>query len=66
MDILTAIKEAPEWVALLVALAWVGFLTQWIKHLQGRVERVTDRMDRLQNGLIGKLTQTDLRDTDHD
>lgn len=60
MDILQAIKEAPEWVALIIALLWNYAQKQQIDHLTERVERISDRTDSVKDSLIGKLTKTDI------
>jgi len=59
MDILQAIKETPEWVALLVALGGLGWQQKQIWHLQheqksehqSRVEFLEKRMDRMFDSL---------------
>lgn len=60
MEILTAIKEAPEWAALIVALLWNFYLQKQLAHLQERVERMSDRQEALREKLVGKLTKTDI------
>lgn len=62
MEIMTAIKDAPEWVALFVAGAWILWLQRQVNYLQARLERVSDRTDATKDTLIGKLTKTDLKE----
>lgn len=66
MEIWTAIKEAPEWVALLVALGGLAFQQRQIRQARqdvsamqdqlnattrSEVDFLRDRMDRLHQGL---------------
>jgi len=72
-----AIKESPEWVALLVALGGLAFQQRQIHKLQGRIEEQSEsevdflraRMDRQAAGLDdvrrALMRKTDLKDTDH-
>lgn len=74
MEIFQAIKEAPEWVALIVALGGLGFQQYQIRVLQRRLEEQSEsevdflrqRMDRLHSGLedvrLALMRKTDLKE----
>lgn len=72
MEIWTAIKEAPEWVALLVALSGLAFQQRQIRQLQreqkserdAEISFLRERMDRM-TGRVDKLTEEILKRTDH-
>lgn len=60
MEIIEAIKSAPEWGALIVALVWNYHLQKQVGHMQDRIERMSDRQETLREKLLAKLTKTDL------
>lgn len=56
-EIISIIKEAPEWVALSVALGGLGFQQWQIKHLQARLSRCTDFITRRQEAIDAELRE---------